>query len=104
MERQEFIYFVLGAFSLAVGFIVQPYVKAVWKWFKSLISHKQPVGTDPAVLAKLEELQTQINNIVETKYNRETNRKNNIRREVRDYLKELRNSKTEKPKNKDQWN
>jgi len=48
---------------------------------------------DVIIVAKLteriDELEEQINNIIEVKYRREQNRKNNIRREVRDYLKEL---------------
>ena len=48
---------------------------------------------DVILIAKLTErvddLQEQINNLVEVKYTRDRNRKNNIRRDVRDYLKEL---------------
>ena len=43
------------------------------------------------LVEKMNELETQINNIIEVKYRREQNRKNNIRREVREYLKELQN-------------
>ena len=38
---------------------------------------------------RMDDLQEQINNLAEVKYNRDRNRKNNIRRDVRDYLKEL---------------
>lgn len=41
------------------------------------------------LIQKNKDIEEQVNNLVEVKYNRETNRKNNIRREVRDYLKEL---------------
>ena len=48
---------------------------------------------DVIIVAKLteriDELQEQVNNLVEVKYNRDRNRKNNIRRDVREYLKEL---------------
>ena len=42
---------------------------------------------------RMDDLQEQINNLAEVKYNRDRNRKNNIRRDVREYLKELQNSK-----------
>jgi len=94
MERQEFIYFVLGAFSLAVGFIVQPYVKAVWKWCKSLIPHKKTHNINNKdieyLLCKIEEQQKQIDNVAETLATRDKNRKYNTRREIREYLEELR--------------
>ena len=38
---------------------------------------------------RMDDLQEQINNLVEVKYTRDRNRKNNIRRDVREYLKEL---------------
>ena len=38
---------------------------------------------------RMDDLQEQINNLAEVKYNRDRNRKNNIRRDVREYLKEL---------------
>ena len=48
---------------------------------------------DVIIVAKLTErvddLQEQVDNLIEVKYNRDRNRKNNIRRDVRDYLKEL---------------
>ncbi len=89
MERENFIMFCLGAFSLAVGMIVQPYVKALWQWFKSHIPHRKNTQSTTDYQQQIDDLQAQINNIIETKYNRETNRKNNVRREIRDYLKEL---------------
>ena len=89
MERENFIMFCLGAFSLAVGIIVQPYVKALWQWCKSHIPHRKNTQSTTDYQQQIDDLQAQINNIIETKYNRETNRKNNVRREIRDYLKEL---------------
>ena len=38
---------------------------------------------------RIDELEEQMDNVAKNSYRRETNRKNNIRREVRDYLKEL---------------
>lgn len=43
------------------------------------------------LVEQVNDLQQQVNNLVEVKYNRDANRKNNIRRDVRDYLKELQN-------------
>lgn len=42
---------------------------------------------------QIDDLQEQVDNLIEVKYNRDRNRKNNIRRDVRDYLKELQNTK-----------
>lgn len=41
------------------------------------------------IVERMNELQEQMDNVAKNSYRRETNRKNNIRREVRDYLKEL---------------
>ena len=38
---------------------------------------------------RIDDLEEQLNNVIEAKYTRDRNRKNNIRRDVRDYLKEL---------------
>ena len=38
---------------------------------------------------RIDELEEQMDNVAKNSYRREQNRKNNIRREVRDYLKEL---------------
>ena len=40
--------------------------------------------------ARITELKTQIDNVAANNYRREQNRKSNIRREVRDYLEELK--------------
>ena len=76
-----------------------PYVPKWWNALKHSIKRKPTPESsdmdmvDVIIVAKLEErvdeLEEQINNIAEVKYRREQNRKNNIRREVRDYLKEL---------------
>lgn len=101
MEKMNFIYFVLGALSLFVGILVQPYVKQAWSAVKSWISPKKMTFTNdkPLGLVQLEveslqkqvvELKEQMDNVAANSYRREVNRKNNIRREVRDYLSELR--------------
>ncbi len=89
MERNEFIMFVLGAVSLAAGMVLQPYMKAVWQWVKSHIPHRKNTQSTTNYQQQIDDLQSQIDNIIEVKYQREQNRKNNVRREVRDYLKDL---------------
>lgn len=93
MERMNFIFFCLGALSLFVGILAQPYVQMGWQWFKSLISHKKPQQSNvycDDLQAQINELKEQMDNVAANSYRREQNRKSNIRREVRDYLAELR--------------
>jgi hypothetical protein len=76
-----------------------PYVPKWWNALKSRIKRKPTPKSnatdivDVILIAKLTErvddLQEQVDNLIEVKYNRDRNRKNNIRRDVRDYLKEL---------------
>ena len=78
-------------FTLAV-----PYVKGKWNAFKYAKKHKLTADNTHTnhmdILSKrIDDLQEQVNNLVEVKYNRDRNRKNNIRRDVREYLKELQN-------------
>ena len=90
---------ILGtAFISAVITTALPSLPNYWNALKNSIkrvfTRKSDMDVvDVIIIAKLQErideLQEQVNNLVEVKYNRETNRKNNIRREVRDYLKEL---------------
>ncbi len=75
-----------------------PHVPKWWNAFKSRIKRKPnvPKATDMVdviIIAQLTEriddLEEQLNNVIEAKYTRDRNRKNNIRRDVREYLKEL---------------
>lgn len=52
----------------------------------SLMEHNIEV-----LVEQVNELKEQMNNVAQNSYRREQNRKSNIRREVRDYLKELQN-------------
>ena len=52
----------------------------------SLMEHNIEV-----LVKEVNELKEQMNNVAENHYRRERNRKNNIRRDVREYLKELQN-------------
>ena len=73
-------------FTLAV-----PYVKNKWNAFKRTKKRRQHTQSNTDIQSQIDDLQSQINNLVEVKYNRDTNRRNNIRRDVREYLKELQN-------------
>jgi len=94
---------VLTAFLSAVLTQALPRMGRWWNVFKSRIKRKSTPKSsdmdmvDVIIVAKLTErvndLQEQINNLAEVKYNRDRNRKNNIRRDVREYLKELQNTK-----------
>lgn len=94
--------FTLGAITLAVGLIAKPYIDIVVMRIKRLFTAKKRTEQPDCrlmehnieeLVERMNELEQQINNIIEVKYRREQNRKNNIRREVRDYLKELRTDK-----------
>ena len=108
---------VLGTALLsAVVTTALPYVPKWWNALKSRIKRKSNATdiVDVILISKLTEradeleavmekmiykvkekedqindLQEQVDNLIEVKYNRDRNRKNNIRRDVRDYLKEL---------------
>jgi len=88
--------FTLGAITLAIGLIIKPYVDVVVMRLKRLFTRKERTIEQhnlEVIVERVNELEEQINNIIEVKYTRERNRKNNIRREVRDYLAELRSDK-----------
>ena len=90
---------ILTALLSAVVTTALPYMPKWWNALKHSIKRKSTPKSsdmdmvDVIIVAKLteriDELQEQVNNLVEVKYNRDRNRKNNIRRDVRDYLKEL---------------
>ena len=87
---------ILGTALLsAVVTTALPYVPKWWNALKSRIKRKSNATdmVDVIIIAQLTEriddLQEQVDNLIEIKYNRDRNRKNNIRRDVRDYLKEL---------------
>ena len=80
------------AFTLAV-----PYVKMKWNAFKH--AKKRTKTPDCALMEhnievlveRMNQLEEQMSNVAKNSYRREQNRKHNIRREVRDYLTELKN-------------
>lgn len=96
MTSNEFIFWFVGVLSMWVGVLAYRPMKNLWYVIKSSISHRkntQIIGTDPLILSKIEDLQTQVDNLAEALATRDKNRKNNLRRDVRDYLQELRNDK-----------
>jgi len=91
MEKMNFVMFCLGAFSLAVGLVAMPYVSMLRNAIKSRIRREKNTITLDRVA--IEDLQSQIDNLAERLATRERNRKNNLRRDIRDYLEELKNGK-----------
>ena len=87
----NFVMFCLGAFSLAVGLVAMPYVSMLRNAIKSRIRREKNTITLDRVA--IEDLQSQIDNLAERLATRERNRKNNLRRDIRDYLEELKNGK-----------
>ena len=87
----NFVMFCLGAFSLAVGLVAMPYVSMLRNAFKSRIKREKNTITLDRVA--IEDLQSQIDNLAERLATRERNRKNNLRRDIREYLEELKNGK-----------
>tara|TARA_R110000796_G_scaffold82212_1_gene180548 strand:+ start:315 stop:632 length:318 start_codon:yes stop_codon:yes gene_type:complete len=82
--------------------IVSASLPRMGKWFNALKSRikREKNATDIVdiiIISKLteriDELEEQLTNLAEVKYNRDKNRINNIRRDVREYLKELQNTK-----------
>ena len=79
--------------------VISASLPTLGKWFKTRIKRKSNATdiVDVILIAKLTErvddLQEQLNNVVEAKPIANRNRKNNIRRDVREYLQELQNKK-----------
>ena len=96
MEKTNFIYFCIGALSLAFGIIAKPYVDALVMRLKRLFTRKERTIEEhniEVIVNQINDLQTQVNNLAEVVSRRDKNRKHNIRRDVRDYLSELRSDK-----------
>ena len=92
---QQLLTIIITAVTTYIFTLSVPYMKAKWNAFKyvkkrtktpdcALMEHNIEV-----LVERVNELEEQLNNIIEVKYTRERNRKHNIRREVRKYLKEL---------------
>ena len=91
------------AFISAIITTALPILPKWWYELKTLISRvftRKSNTTDMVdviIIAQLteriDELEEQMNNVADNAYRRDKNRINNIRRDVRDYLKELQNTK-----------
>lgn len=86
----NFIMFCLGAGSLFLGMLVYPWIMRVKEWFINLGKTKVIIQDNPHYC---DDLQEQINNLAEKLARRDKDRKSNIRRDVREYLAELRDNK-----------
>lgn len=71
----------------------------VIRWFKSIKSRKKrksnvdilDILQYERLTKRVDELEEQLNNVAKNHYTREVNRKNNVRKAVREYLEELKN-------------
>lgn len=80
----QIIYLTFLMCIMAVGtFIAGVYAKQLAAFYKRLFTRKKRKSTDVAALEE------QVNNLAERLSTKDRNFKSNIRREVRDYLKEL---------------
>ena len=73
-------------FTLAV-----PYVKNKWNAFKHAKKRRQHTQSNTDISKRIDDLESQIDNLAERLTNRDVNRKSNVRRDVREYLKQLQN-------------
>ena len=68
-----------------------PVVKQRWNAFKNAKKRKKHTSNIDELVKRVNELEEQLDNVAKNHYRREQNRRNNIRRDVREYLEELRN-------------
>lgn len=78
-------------FTAVLSSIVTTALPHMGKWLKSFKLRIKRNSTPTNIQKQIDDLQSQIDNLVEVKYNRDTNRRNNIKRDVREYLGELQN-------------
>ena len=86
----NFIMFCLGAGSLFVGMLIYPTLQKIGDWLKKLGKTEVIINTSQS---QIDDLQTQVDNLAEVLAIRDKNRKYNTRKEVREYLAELRDDK-----------
>ena len=88
------IYYLLLLVLTAIGSsIMTAYAPAMLARLKRLFTRTKRQTQNVSCVeleARITELKTQIDNVAANNYRREQNRKSNIRREVRDYLEELK--------------
>ncbi len=92
MDKMWIIYFTLGAISMIIGMIIYPHVLKMRMHIMQYFTRKKhtPNVYCDDLQSQINELKEQINNVAERLSTRDTNRKHQVRREIRDYLEELR--------------
>ena len=92
MDKMWIIYFTLGAISMIIGMIIYPHVLKMRMHIMQYFTRKKhtPNVYCDDLQSQIKELEKQINNVAERLSTRDTNRKHQVRREIRDYLEELR--------------
>jgi len=98
---KDIYYLTLLVITALGSSVMTSYAPAMLARIKRLFTRKKRfTNTKPCSLIQIEvdelqkkvkELEEQMDNVAQNSYRREQNRKNNIRREVRDYLEELKN-------------
>ena len=83
----NFIMFCLGVGSLFVGMLIHPTLQKIGDWLKKLGKTKVMINDTQS---QIDDMQYQIKNLSERLARRDKDRKSNTRREVRDYLEELK--------------
>ncbi len=92
MDKLWIIYFTLGAISMVIGMIIYPHVLKMRMHIMQYFTRKKhtPNVYCDDLQSQVDELKKQLDNVAETLATRDKNRKYNTRREIRDYLEELR--------------
>ena len=86
------IYFIILLLLTALGSsIATSYAPIMLTRLKRLFSRKKRPSNIDELVKRVNELEEQLDNVAKNHYRREQNRRNNIRRDVREYLNELRN-------------
>ena len=84
------VYIILACILTLTFREAMPYVIKWWKSIKPRKKRESPNVYCDDLSKRIDELEKQMDNVAKNHYNREQNRKSNIRRDVREYLKELR--------------
>ncbi len=95
MTQTEFIYFFIGVFSMFIGMFIYPHVLRFRMHIMQYFPRKKHTS-NTIQQSQIDELQNQINNIAERLATRDNNRKHQVRREVREMLKEIADGKFDK--------
>ena len=93
MNQTEFIYFFIGVLSMFLGMLIYPHVSKVKMFISQYFTRKKhtPNVYCDDLQSQINDLQTQVDNLAEKLATRDRDRRSNLRRDVRDYLKELQN-------------